>query len=81
MQGLKLKIPAMPGLPKTDVGTTIKDPMKTGTGLTVKTPKAKKLPDATDKPSLFFKNEDFSSVKHPSVQKLKDFLQKARSKR
>jgi hypothetical protein len=79
-QGIKLSIPAMPGLPKPE-GTTVKNPTKVGAGLTVKTPKTKSLPDATDKPSVFFKNEEFSGAKHPSVRKLMDFMQKAKSKR
>jgi hypothetical protein len=47
----------------------------------VKMPKAKMMPGAFDKPSKFFKSEDFSQVKHPSVQKLKAFLEKVHSKR
>lgn len=39
-------------------------------------PKAKKMPGAFDKPSKFFKSEEFNSVKHPSVRKLLDFIQK-----
>lgn len=72
-----------PAAPSTAIGgTPIKSPMKVGTGgSAVKTPKAKGMPDATDKPSLFFKNEDFSSAKHPSVQKLRDFLNKSKSRK
>lgn len=57
-------------------GKAIKSPMKVGTSLTVKSPKAKSMPDATDKPSVFYKSENFTSVKHVSVQKLRDFLDK-----
>lgn len=46
-----------------------------------KMPKAKRLPDASDKPSKFFKSEDFEKIKHPSVRKLKRFLDKKRTKR
>jgi hypothetical protein len=42
----------------------------------VKMPKAKTMPSAFDKPSKFFKSEDFNRVKHPSVRKLLDFVQK-----
>ena len=71
-----------PAAPSAAVGgKPIKSPMKVGTSLTVKTPKAKSLPDATDKPSVFYKNEDFSTIKHPSAQKLRDFLNKTRSKK
>ena len=58
----------MPAPPKTSVPS-------------VKMPKAKSMPDAFDKPSKFFKSEDFQSVKHPSVQKLKAFLENTRAKR
>jgi len=41
----------------------------------MKMPKAKSMPKATDKPSKFFKNEQDGNVKHPSICKLKDFLE------
>ena len=45
----------------------------------VRTPKAKSMPGAFDKPSKFFKSEDMAP-KHPSVQKLYDFMNMSRSK-
>ena len=42
----------------------------------MKMPKPKKMPTALDKPSKFFKNEQNISIKHPSIGKLRDFLQK-----
>lgn len=71
-KGFKIKLKSITG---------IKNPLKTGTSLVVKTPKAKKMPEATDKPSKFFKNEDIGDVKRVSIQKLRDFLDKAKSKR
>ena len=57
------------------VSTAIKNPMKVGnTGMAMKTPKSKKLPDATDKPSVFYKSEGLP--KHPTTIKLRDFLDK-----
>jgi hypothetical protein len=47
----------------------------------VKMPKATKMAGAFAKPSLFFKSEDFSGVKHPSIGKLKDFLERRRAKK
>lgn len=55
-------------------------PMKMAS-TSVKTPKSKKLPGPFDKPSIFFKNEDLNNIKHPSVQKLWDFLMNRSSKR
>lgn len=71
-----------PAAPSAAVGgKPIQSPMKVGTSLTVKTPKAKSMPDATDKPSVFFKSEQISGPKHPTVRKLRDFLDKTRSKK
>jgi hypothetical protein len=89
---LKLSVPSAPGMPKAAGNSAVvktpgnstpkmSAPMKVGTSLTVKTPKPKSMPDATDKPSVFFKSEDFSNVKHPTVQKLRDFLSNNRSKK
>lgn len=70
-----------PAAPSSAVGgKPIQSPMKVGTSLTVKTPKAKSMPDATDKPSVFFKTEEISTKKHPTVQKLRDFLDKKHKK-
>lgn len=69
-----------PALPKPPAPTTsVKSPMKMGS-TAVKMPKPKKLAGALDKPSLFFKNEDFDTIKHPSVRKLRDFLVRVKSR-
>ena len=59
------------------ISASVPNPSKVGS-VSVKMPKSKKLPDATDKASVFFKSED---VKHPSIQKLRDFLANKSSKR
>lgn len=56
-------------------------PPKPTLSTAVKTPKAARPPDAFGKPSLMIKNEDSVSSKHPSVRKLKDFLDNKRKKR
>jgi len=61
-------------------------PNKVGSQSVVKTPKPKKMGQATDKPSVFFKAEMFKSenskgIKHPSVENLRVFLEKQRSKK
>lgn len=56
-------------------------PMKIGSQAVVKTPKAKKMGQATDKPSVFFKSEEFQGVKKTSIENLRSFLEKQRSKR
>ncbi len=59
---------------KSELEKSVKSPMHTGSqSLSVKIPKQKKLAGAFDKPSKFFKSENINP-KHPSVQKLKDFL-------
>ena len=60
--------------------TSIKNPMAVGS-TSVKMPKAKKPADPFGKPSLFYKNEDFGGIKKPSIQKLRDFLVRARAKK
>jgi hypothetical protein len=47
----------------------------------LKMPKTKRLPDSTDKPSVFFKKEEFSNVKKPSIENLRSFLERNRSKK
>ena len=54
----------------------VPNPAKVGS-TSVKMPKSKKLADPFGKPSLFFKSED---VKQPSIQKLRDFLEKRHRK-
>jgi rubrerythrin len=41
----------------------------------------KKLPKPDDKPSVFFKKEEFSDVKKPSIENLRIFLENQRSKK
>ena len=56
-------------------------PMKVGTGAVVKTPKSKKMGQATDKPSIFFgKTEEFKSIKKSRIENLRHFLERNRSK-
>ena len=48
----------------------------------VKTPKTKKMGQATDKPSVFFgKSEQFKNIKKLSIENLRIFLEKQRKKR
>lgn len=58
--------------------TSIPNPAKVGS-TSVKMPKSKRMPDPFGKPSLFFKGENIEP-KHPSVQKLRDFLEKKHKK-
>lgn len=67
------KVPGAPASPKTS------SPMKVGEQATVKMPKSKKMADATDKPSVFFKAEGAS--KKPSVENLRTFLGNKKQKR
>jgi hypothetical protein len=59
------------------VEKSMASPMKMGIK-TVKTPRAKTMPGAFDKPSAFFKSE-MSPPKHPSARKLWDFLSNRRA--
>jgi hypothetical protein len=57
-------------------------PSKVGSQAVVKVPKAKKMGQATDKPSVFFsKSEKFKNIKKPSIEKLRAFLEQQRNKR
>ena len=56
-------------------------PNKVGDQAVVKTAKPKKLGQATDKPSVFFKAEENQVFKKNSINSLQDFLSKARSKK
>jgi hypothetical protein len=67
------KVPGAPASPKTT------SPMKVGEQATVKMPKSKKMADATDKPSVFFKAEN--GDKKPSVGNLRTFLDNKSKKR
>lgn len=46
-----------------------------------KIPKAKSMPKPGDAPSKFFKKEEFGSIKRSSIENLRVFLEKVRSKR
>lgn len=61
------------------MSTKVPNPSKVGS-TAVKSPKSKKMPDPFGKPSLFFKSEieEFEHVKHPTLCKLRDFLQRKR---
>ena len=57
-------------------------PNKVGSQAVVKAPKAKKMGQPGDKTSVFFgKSEQFKSIKKPSIENLRVFLEKQRSKR
>lgn len=56
-------------------------PTKVGSQAVVKQAKPKKMGQATDKPSVFYKSEDFNGIKKSSVENLRAFLEKQRSKR
>jgi len=55
-------------------------PNRVGSQAVVKTAKPKKPGQAMDKPSLFYKSEDFKGIKRPSIEKLRAFLEKQRNK-
>lgn len=63
-----------------DKSSAVTSPMKAGS-TAVKMPKPKKLADPFASPAKFFKSEDFSHVKHPTIEKLRYFLQKTREKK
>jgi hypothetical protein len=63
------------------IQTNTATPTKVGSQAVVKIPKSKKMGQATDKPSVFFKSEEFHGVKKPSIENLRAFLEKQRSKR
>lgn len=45
-----------------------------------KMPKTKSMAKPGDKPSMFFKSEDFDNIKRPSVENLRTFLESNRLK-
>ena len=55
-------------------------PSKVGSQAVVKTPKPKKMGQATDKPSIFFGKSEFNTIKKSSIEKLRAFLEKQRNK-
>ena len=82
MGGLKpTAITPVPGVISPSNGNT-GSPMKVGSQAVVKSPKAKKMGQATDKPSVFFgKNEQFKDIKKSSIENLRSFLEKVRNRR
>lgn len=82
-KGIKLSIPPAPGLPKAAGNNpTVKSPMKVGTSLTVKTPKPKSMPDATDKPSVFYKSESKPTKQSKKgTHKLQEFIKNTKLKK
>ncbi len=58
------------------------NPGKVGSQSVVKTPKTKKMGQATDKPSVFFgKSEENQVFKKSSIKNLYNFMSKQRSKK
>lgn len=63
---------SLTSVPSTTIGTSV----PSGT----KMPKPKAMPKISDKPSVFFKKSEFSNIKKPSIENLRLFLEKSRSK-
>ena len=86
IKGLKiggLKAPQLtpvPGVISPTNGNT-GSPMKVGSQAVVKQAKPKKPGQAMDKPSVFFKSEEFQRIKKSSIENLRTFLEKQRNKR
>ncbi len=57
------------------------NPTKVGSQAVVKQAKAKKMGQASDSPSVFFKSEDFKGIKKSSIENLRRFLEKQRGKK
>ena len=81
MAGLKVtKLTPVPGvISPTQLNTA--NPTKVGSQAVVKKAKSKKMGQASDKPSVFYKSEDLKGIKRPSIEKLRTFLDKRRNKR
>jgi hypothetical protein len=66
-------------------GMSLKKPMpmpsKVGEQAIVKMPKDKKPASPFAQPSTFFKSEVIKGIKHPSIEKLRIFLESARRKK
>jgi hypothetical protein len=78
--GLKAgKISPVPGVISPLNGNSA-TPTKVGSQAVVKRPKAKRMGQALDKPSVFFKSEDFGDIKKSSIENLRCFLEKQRKK-
>ncbi len=91
-KSLELAKGAMPGLQTTKLTpvpgvisplqTNTATPNKVGSQAVVKTPKAKKMGQATDKPSVFFgKSEQYQGIKRESVKSLHSFLSNREAKK
>jgi hypothetical protein len=82
MAGLKpTKLTPVPGVISPTQSNTA-TPNKVGSQAVVKTPKAKKMGQPGNKPSVFFgKSEEFKNIKKPSIENLRSFLEKQRNKR
>lgn len=82
MAGLKpTSVTPIPGV-ISPTNSNTGSPTKVGSQAVVKTAKAKKPGQATDKPSVFFgKSERFKNIKKPSIENLRSFLDKQRNKR
>lgn len=79
--GLKpTEVTPVPGVISPSITNTA-SPNKVGSQAVVKTPQTKKMGQATDKPSVFFKNEDFKSIKKSSIENLRVFLENQRKKK
>lgn len=80
--GLKpTKLTPVPGV-ISPTQTNTATPNKVGSQAVVKQAKPKKMGQATDKPSVFFsKSEGFGNIKRPSIEKLRAFLERQRSKK
>lgn len=79
--GLKATAPPkIPGVVSPSLGNTA-NPSQVGSQAVVKTPKAKQMGQATDKPSVFFKSENFVGIKQASIENLRSFLERQREKR
>ena len=80
MAGLKVTTVApVPGV-LSPTNSNTGSPTKVGSQAVVKQAKAKKPGDALDKPSVFYKSEQFKDIKKPSIENLRAFLQQQRSK-
>ena len=79
--GLKpTEVAPVPGVLSPTISNTA-SPNKVGSQSVVKTAKAKKLGQATDKPSVFFKSEDFKGIKKSTIENLRCFLEQQRKKK
>jgi hypothetical protein len=81
ISGLKSTVlTPVPGVVSPTQSNTVA-PNKVGSQAVVKSPKAKKMGQAGDKPSVFFKSEEFQGIKKTSIENLRSFLEKTSNKR